>query len=108
MHPLLNQQVKRFLEDDKDRLSPGVLAFMEAVGAAYTEADADRVILERSLELSSRELLQANSEMRAILQSFPDLFFRLDRDGRIFDCKGGKPGDFVVAREQLIGKRIQD
>ena len=106
-HPLLKRQIKKFL-DDSDRQNPAIAALLVAVNEAYEEADADRVMLERSLDLSSREVLQANSEMRAIFQAFPDLFFRLDHSGRILDCKGGGPGEFLISRERLVGKRIQD
>src|SRR5215467_332180 len=108
MHPALSQQIKRFLGEETDRLDPNVRAFIQAIDDSYRQADSDRSALERSLDVSSRELLKANSEMRAILQSFPDLFFRLDAKGRILDCKGGNPDDFVISRERLIGKRIQD
>ncbi len=48
--------------------------FIEMVNNAYNEFDIDRNMLERSLELSSQELLQANSEMRAINPSVSVLF----------------------------------
>ena len=64
--------------------------FIEMVNNAYHEFDIDRNMLERSLELSSQELLRANSEMRAIFEAIPDLFFRLDYNGTILDCKAGK------------------
>jgi PAS domain-containing protein len=86
MHPLLSRQVKRFFEQGTDQLDPSLRAFIAAIDSTYQDADSDRSTLERSLDLSSHELLKANSEMRAILQSFPDLFFRLDRNGRILDC----------------------
>ena len=108
MHPILSQQVRRFFGEDSDRLDLGFRSFIDAVDEMYNKADSDRCTLERALEASSHELLTANSEMQAILQSFPDLFFRLDREGRILDCKGGNADDFVLPREQLIGKRIQD
>jgi PAS domain S-box-containing protein len=68
IHSLLKRQLKRIFGDS----SPGtgeLQAFIEAVNNAYKEFDADRRMLERSLELSSKELLEANSEMRAIIQA---------------------------------------
>lgn len=68
MHSLLKRQLKRIFGDS----FPGTeewQTFVEAVNNAYREFDADRRMLERSLELSSNELLQANSEMRAIIQA---------------------------------------
>ena len=44
-------------------------------------------MLERSLELSSQELLQKNSEMSAVYQAFPDLFFRTDAMERFWIIK---------------------
>ena len=51
--------------------------FVAAANDTYREFDADRERLERSLELSSHELLQANSEMRAVFQAIPDLLQRV-------------------------------
>ncbi|MBI2840030.1 MAG: response regulator [Acidobacteria bacterium] len=106
MHSLLLRQLRRHF-GSADAIPDGWKLFVESVDSAYRQSDADRRMLERSLELSSQELLQANSEMRAVFQAFPDLFFRLDREGRIVDYKGsGK--DLCVASEEIIGKRIQD
>jgi PAS domain S-box-containing protein len=106
-HSLLKRQLKRHFGDDT-RVAAEWRAFVDAVGEAYREFDVDREMLERSLELSSQELLAANSQMRAIFQAIPDLLFRLDRDGTILDLKAGATRDLVLQRQQLFGKRIQD
>ena len=106
-HALLKRQLKR-LFGGMELIPAELRPLIEAVDQAYLEADADRRMLERSLELSSQELLQANSQMRAIVQAFPDIFFLLDSEGTILSSKGGTTTDFIVAPEQLIGKRIQD
>jgi signal transduction histidine kinase/ActR/RegA family two-component response regulator len=81
-HSLLMRQVKRYFGPDFE--VPGEWReFIDAVGAAYGAFDEDREMLERSLDLSSQELLQANAEMRALLQSIPDLIIRLDEKGEI-------------------------
>lgn len=56
------------------------------------------------MDLISEELLEANSEMRAIFQSLPDLFLRLDPDGRIVDYKGGIVSNLYLQDQSLIGK----
>ena len=68
MHSLLKCQLKRIFGDSLPRTEEW-RAFVEAVNNAYREFDVDRRMLERSLDLSSTELLQANSEMRAIIQA---------------------------------------
>jgi PAS domain S-box-containing protein len=107
MHSLLKRQLKRHL-GGLDSLPKEWQGFLDAANKAYWEFDADRSTLERSLDLSSQELLQANSEMRAVFQAFPDLFFRLDSEGMILDYKAGSTADLYLSPEKLIGKRIQD
>jgi signal transduction histidine kinase/ActR/RegA family two-component response regulator len=103
-HSLLRRQLKRHLGDGAP--SPDLARFVEAVDEAYREFDADRAMLERSLELSSQELLQANSEMRAIVQAIPDLIFRLALDGTILDCRAGTAADLLASARDLVGKSV--
>lgn len=107
VHSLLTRQLKRHFGASVPD-SPEWHAFLDAVNTAYRGFDADRAMLERSLDLSSRELLDANSQTRAIFQAFPDLFFRLNADGMILDYKAGRDTDVDLAPEDLIGRRIQD
>jgi two-component system, sensor histidine kinase and response regulator len=46
--------------------------------------------------------------MRAVFQAFPDLFFWLDSNGRILDCKGGRAIDMYLPPEKMIGKNVSD
>ncbi len=106
-HSLLRRQLKKFFGESFS-VPEEWQRFVEAVNSAYYESDVDRNMLERSLELSSRELLQANSEMRAIFEALPDLFFRFTYDGTILDCKAGNSSDLYMIRETMIGKKIDD
>jgi signal transduction histidine kinase/CheY-like chemotaxis protein len=106
-HSLLRRQIKRYLGDSL-KITPQLQEFIDAVNKAYLQSDVDRNMLERSLELSSQELLQANSEMRAIFQTLPDLFFRLDSGGKVLDCKAGTLSDLYHSAVSPIGKYIQD
>lgn len=107
LHSLLQRQLKRHALE-LAQLAPEAQSFVAAVDAAYHQADEDRAMLERSLELSSHELLQANSEMRAIFAALPEVFFRLDRSGRILDYKAGRNSDFNFTPQALVGKRIDE
>ena len=107
MHTLLKRQLKRHLSDPES-LQDDFRSFIDSVNQAYEQFDTDRNMVERSLELSSHELLQANSEMRAVFQALPDLFVRLASDGTILDINGGTKEDFYIPPEKLIGKRFQD
>ena len=108
MHRLLKRQIKRFF-GESFRVPEEWTGFIDLVNRAYHESDMDRGMLERSLELSSQELLQANSEMRAIFEAVPDLFFRVDASGKILDCKAGShTPDLFISRSTMIGRRIDD
>ncbi len=67
MTNLLTRQIRKHF-GDASSIPPGWQQFVEAVDRAYAQADADRGMLERSLELSSAELVEANAQMRAFFQ----------------------------------------
>ena len=106
-HSLLKRQLKRYFGDPAATLEQ-YAGFLKAVSDAYHEFDLDRAMLERSLEISSQELFQANSQMRALFQAIPDLLFRLDAQGTILDFKAGTTSDLLLQRQQFFGRRIQD
>ena len=68
LHRLLQRQLKRFF-GDPDNVPAGCQEFVAAINAAYHQADDDRTRLERSLTLSSQELLQANAKTQALLNT---------------------------------------
>ena len=89
MHKLLERQVRSHFGDAAN-LSADVRAFLETIGQAYEEGDADRALLERSLELSSQELLQRfhalrkqQNEQQVIFNAAPALIFYKDAENRI-------------------------
>lgn len=107
LHSLLQRQIKKHL-GDTSCLSPQCRNFLDVINATYASFDDDRSMLERSLDLSSQELMQANLESRALFQALPDLLFRVDADGKILSFKSGAIDDFLIHPQQLVGKRIQD
>jgi signal transduction histidine kinase/ActR/RegA family two-component response regulator len=86
LHSLLRRQLKRHFPDD--RIPAELEPMLSAIDQAYRQFDNDRSMLERSLDLSSQELLQANAELRALVSAFPDHILRLRPSGIIIDIKG--------------------
>jgi PAS domain S-box-containing protein len=66
IHNLLKRQLKKYF-GESFQIPTEWQKFVEAVNDAYIESDNDRGMLERSIDLSSQELLQANSEMRTLI-----------------------------------------
>ena len=86
MHKLLERQVRRVL-GDRSRAPEDFLA---AVDAAYAQADEDRRLLERAMELTSEELLERNeassrslSVLQATLEATVEGILVVDRHRRI-------------------------
>ena len=52
-HKLLKRQLSKYMGEEEipEKLKP----FLDAVNSAYIEFDKDRILMERSLEISSRE-----------------------------------------------------
>src|SRR5712691_3745546 len=107
LHSLLRRQLRQYL-GAPEPLPPDLAHLLEAVDRAYHQFDDDRRMLERSLELSSQELLEANSQLRAVLDAFPDLFFRVDDDGTIREFRGGSMTQLPVPHAEVLGRRLQD
>lgn len=87
-HSLLRRQLKRYF-GSVDKVPEDIQPLISIISETYHQYDEDRHLLERSLELSSEELFQANSEMRAVFRLFPDIFFRIDNQARIIDFNIG-------------------
>jgi signal transduction histidine kinase/DNA-binding response OmpR family regulator/PAS domain-containing protein len=92
MHRLLRRQLRKYLGVD-DEVTASLQAFVAAVDAAYADFDADRAMLERSLELSSKELsdahedaTQARRQLTDALETSSQGFFLFDADDRMVLC----------------------
>ena len=78
----------------------------------------EQLVRERTAELEqeikrrerSQELLrEKNAELQAIFDAFPDLFFRLSRDGIILDYKAGNQNaELYVAPSVFMGKAMRE
>ncbi|HEX3130004.1 MAG TPA: ATP-binding protein [Thermoanaerobaculia bacterium] len=66
-HSLLARQIRRFFGTEEG-MSEHCVAFLDAVDAAYRQFDDDRAMLERSMDLSSQELMEANAALRRSLE----------------------------------------
>lgn len=89
MHRLLERQLRRHF-GSIEKVPEAVRPFLDIIDATYTEADADRALVEHSLELASQELLQSNQSLRkqqheqeVILNTVPAIIIYKDAHNRI-------------------------
>jgi signal transduction histidine kinase/CheY-like chemotaxis protein/PAS domain-containing protein len=92
MHRLLRRQLKKYLAVD-DAVPAELQLFVAAVDTAYADFDSDRAMLERSLELSSKELsdardaaTEAQVRLTDALESISEGFFLYDAHDRMVLC----------------------
>ncbi len=67
-HRLLERQLRKTLGGSPP---PELEPFLDAIDDAYRQADVDRGLLERSLELTSDELQERSRHLRAFFESAP-------------------------------------
>ena len=82
--------------------------FVDAVNNAYFESDTDRRMLERSLELTSQELLNANQKaedrfQKAFNANPEPISITTFREGRYVDVNDSFLRMLGYRREEMIG-----
>src|ERR1700730_12576900 len=70
LHRLLSRQLHKYHLEEQPPDATTWQAFLEHVNRAYTQADQDRYLIERSLALSSQELQQ---HLTALAQAHVEL-----------------------------------
>ena len=77
--------------------------------------DEDRELIERSMDLSSRELLERNQELalaerryRAILESGLDCIVAMSHDGKIIEFNPAAERTFGYTRAEAIGQSLAE
>ncbi|WP_456383020.1 EAL domain-containing protein [Hydrogenimonas sp.] len=118
MHRLLRRILKKSgLSADRVPSSEGWYKFLEKLDETFVSNDEDRYLLERSLDISSKEmeeLLEASKEsyqqrISALIKVIPDLIFYVDEDGRYLDILSqGKDELLYIPRDRIIGKKMDE
>ncbi len=104
MHRLLERQLRRCF-GSVDDVPEEMKEFLDKVEEAYRQADRDRALSERSLELTSRELLEQNARLRALLGGIPDELIIIDSRGKILAAhQSGAPD--LAALGDLVGEHL--
>jgi PAS domain S-box-containing protein len=119
VHKLLERQVRRFFGDDP-KMREVLAPFLASIDAAYTEADADRAMVERSLEVVSGEMAEryaslrdaidrhqdaahAVSALEATLESTADAILVVNHEGQILQWNTKFAEMWSLSREMLEG-----
>ncbi len=107
LHQSLKRHYERFFKNRSGPFLWRFRAFLRAVNGAYHQEDQDRKLLERSLDISSREVTRRNAQLRAIFQAFPDIFLVVDDQGRIAESSGA-PFDETSETVHWLGRPLRE
>ena len=94
LHRLLLRQLRRHV-GDPDAVPEALRPLLQVVSDTYAQADEDRALLERSLDLSSEELIERNRRAEAkslgMLSALPDLVVYVSAADTVLDCRSPWP-----------------
>jgi len=104
MHSLLRRQLKKCFGEPY-AVPQEWRAFLDLVDSAYRESDVDRGMLERSLDLSSQELLDSKARLHAVFNQVDTGILIIDADTLSIIEANRKAADMTgYPRERIIGK----
>lgn len=76
MNRLLKRQLKRHF-NGIENVPEEMLPFIEAIEHSYNHYEEDRVLLERAMDISSEELVEANEQLREEAKAQKSILFKL-------------------------------
>ena len=98
---------------------PGILMLRVLAGVAFAllmaamtklllHLHAQEAGLEREVELRTQQLQETQRQLRATIDTIPDVFMELDREGHYINVHSPRPEMLAAPREALIGKRFTE
>jgi PAS domain S-box-containing protein len=79
------------------------------IGALETLEDiTDRVAAEENLTERAFEVEEAQAQLEALFQAFPDAYLRFDPDGTILELRARDPFPPFQAYDRLLTRRVRD
>jgi len=110
-HRLLIRQIRRFVPPQQtEQLYP----FLQSVSEFYESAEKERKLLEHTLDVSSKELEEANRSLKqqheemhhSILNALNIGLFAIDNDGKIIFANESAHYIFGFTNQDLVGHNI--
>jgi signal transduction histidine kinase len=79
------------------------------IGALETLEDiTEQVVAEENLRVRASEVEEAQAQLEALFQAFPDAYLRFDPDGTILDLRARDPFPPFQAYDRLLSRRVRD
>lgn len=107
MHKTLLRQIQRAFGDNPAPHSAELQELLQMVSTTYDESDRDRVLIERSLEISSKELRLAVAIMRTTLDSVGEGILVIDENHKIAYFNKRFAELWEIPPEQITGQQTE-
>ena len=111
MHRLLARQLRRAF-GAADNIPPAIAEFVVMVDATYAQADTDRAMLERALDLSSEELSErsrrAEAKSLGMLRALPDFVLYIGPNDEVLDARTPWPEAMLCSDAEATGRPVTD
>lgn len=111
MHPLLERQLEKVKKEGGEI---DLSRFLSLIEEAYTEADKERRMTDRSVELMSHEMMELNTSLRhqaqrmeTIFDAVADGIIALEKSGKIISFNKAAELIFLYKSEEIVGKCIR-
>ncbi len=104
MNRLLNRQIKRHL-GGIENVPESMMSFLEAIDRSYKHYEEDRLLLERSMEISSRELEESNEQIREEAKRQKEILQRLKESLNTLmsvDAENDTPTDYISDEDDVL------
>ena len=107
MHRTLERQLKH-IYGAINKVPPGIEKLLEVVASTYDSFDKDRRLIDRSLEISSRELELAKNKSETLLASIGEGVFGIDRERSIIYFNPQAEALSGYKASEVVGKPYYD
>lgn len=104
MNRLLKRQIRRHL-GGIENVPESLLPFLEAIDRSYTHYEDDRLLLDRSMEISSSELEESNEQLRSDALKQKEILQRLKESLNTLldvDTEGGDETSFIEDEDDVL------
>ena len=108
LHDRLKLQYKKLLRERTGTVGVLWRNFVRTVNEALWQEESKREELERNAQLSAQEIAKRNSHIRAIFETFPDIFFVVDRLGTIVEASGAALAEMGRPTGHWLGKPLTE
>ena len=106
LHDLLKTQYKKFLRERPGQVGVLWRNFVRKVNADLWQVEKKRAQMEQQALQNTLEISKRNAHIRAIFETFPDIFFVVTGQGEIIEASGAALADMGHPPGHWIGKSI--